>query len=146
MRDIVFRGKRVDNGVWVYGSFLRDRDGTCYICPVVSDVTYGDNGNRRRIGCWYKVDPETVGQDTGIRIFKDDPDGDTEITFVYEGDIVKATDRFNNAVLYVVEYKDGAFMLKQKGVMYHVCFNDLPQKYYRLEVLESIHDNSLEDV
>ena len=67
MREILFRGKRIDNGEWLEGSFLNDRDGSFYICPAVSDISYEDGGNRRRIGCWYKVDPSTVGQYTGLK-------------------------------------------------------------------------------
>ena len=66
MREILFRGRRIDNGQWAEGAFLNDRDGAFYICPAVTDITYGDNGNRRRIGCWFKVDPATVGQYTGM--------------------------------------------------------------------------------
>ena len=67
MREILFRGKRIETGEWLEGSFLNDRDGSFYICPAVSDISYGDGGNRRRIGCWYKVDPSTVGQYTELK-------------------------------------------------------------------------------
>lgn len=66
MREILFKGKRLDNGEWVEGAFLNDRDGAYYICPAVSDITYGDNGRRRRIGCWHTVDQETASQFTGL--------------------------------------------------------------------------------
>lgn len=46
MREILFRGERIDNGELVEGAFLNDRDGAFYICPAVSDISYGDSGNR----------------------------------------------------------------------------------------------------
>lgn len=77
MREILFRGKRVDNGEWAEGALIFADDIFAYICPDMTDVSYGDNGNRMRIGCWYQVDPSTVGQYTGLtangkRIFEGD--------------------------------------------------------------------------
>ncbi len=121
MREILFRGKRIDNGEWVTGAFLNDRDGACYICPVVSDTTYGDNGNRRRIGCWYAVDPSTVGQYTGLI----DKNGKR----IFEGDIVC----LRTGRCHEVKYGDGCFYMDGTGIT---------AKYLdKFTVIGNIHDN-----
>ena len=64
MREIKFRGKRLDNGAWMYGSLVI-LNGRHFIF---------DNADR------HEVDPETIGQWTGLC--------DREKTKVYEGDII----------------------------------------------------------
>ncbi len=54
-REIIFRGKRVDNGEWVYGSLRLTRYGETYIAFICVDDSI--NG-----GTEHSVDYETVGQ------------------------------------------------------------------------------------
>jgi hypothetical protein len=70
-REILFRGKRLDNGEWVTGHLITDdRDGKEFIVSSIGYHWEEDNGSTNRcMECFgFEVDPETVGQYTGITI------------------------------------------------------------------------------
>lgn len=80
-REIKFRGKRIDNGEWVYGyyCFIGYSDSQKhYIIPTFASAFYG-----------IEVDPETVGQYTELC---DDTEEENELfesdvtEIVYDGD------------------------------------------------------------
>lgn len=139
----LFRGKRIDNGEWVEGAFLNDRDGAFYVCPAVSDISYGDNGNRRRIGCWYKVYPDTVGECTGLK--------DKNGKLIFEGDVCKV-DYGGLSSLGVVTFGEGTFdsgiyrylgwyLADEDGRRDHCSLQECADEYEGIEVIGNIHDN-----
>ena len=143
MREILFRGQKIDNGEWVYGSYVNQ-----YGCHEIMldgvDSEYGFDH--------YHVSPETVGQYTGLK----DKNGKR----IFEGDILKTCngawewmheDSYDIRVS-VVGFEDGSFVLddtyssdgyNELSCVHeeYACSNGEYEDYVIFEVIGNIYDN-----
>lgn len=88
-REILFRGKRIDNKQWVYGGIsIFENEATIFDINCV-------------VNSAYQVNIDTVSQFTGIII---------DNVKVFEGDIVKRTLQFNLVVEWSLKYAEWMFV------------------------------------
>lgn len=120
MRDITFRGKTIDSEAWICGDLRQYKPGRAGIC---------NRDTCRTI----KVDPDTIGQFTGLT----DDDG----IRIFEGDIVSGLFRFGMKKNALVTFKDGAFGLEwyRGGIAHFDAFTSVCNVKY--QVLGNIYDN-----
>jgi uncharacterized phage protein (TIGR01671 family) len=126
MDKIKFRGKRIDNGEWVYGYYAEASDDEVFIITwygwnITCCMECGENETET-----YQIIPETTGQYIGRK--------DKNENEIYEGDIV--TDGVNN---YIVIFHEGAWRLR-------LCrdYNSLHDLYpvaNHREIIGNIYDN-----
>lgn len=134
MREIIFRGKRVDNGEWVEGFYAKSGEKTYIIFDNDIAVAYVS---------MKEVIPETIGQYTGLT----DKNGNK----IFEGDIFRP---FDNEIIVVAwidyystlgflcriehtETKRGKVITKSYDGWAMLCDYELS----KLEVIGNIHDN-----
>ncbi|MBR1723765.1 MAG: hypothetical protein IJ723_01920 [Ruminococcus sp.] len=125
MREILYRGKRIDSGEWAYGDLL-----TCDDEMEIYSESHGENGG------W--VIPETVGEYTGLT--------DENGVKIFEGDIVylygdKGTDtQFINYKALVVFVHGGFCAIDGTLDDYSLVRFDFTSTL-NCEIIGNIHDN-----
>jgi uncharacterized phage protein (TIGR01671 family) len=146
MREILFRGKRIDNGDWIIGQLLRYEDGRARIIESHTDIFCYEKDESIIQTVAYTADPETVGQFTGLT----DKNGKK----IFEGDILPIEDEIVADVI----FKDGCFRMEEYGLCgawtesgFDECGGGWgiiecdPIDWYTvrdMEVIGNIHDNS----
>ena len=125
-REIIFRGKRIDNGEWVEGSLLITKFNT-YIIPMYDEfISYQSP---------ISVDSETIGQFTGLP--------DKNGVKIFEGDILLSESWGANArskrKTHIVEWgKVGWLASGYNGNMVVKPSLDVKSDW---QVIGNIHDN-----
>lgn len=137
MRKIKFRGKSVETGEWIYGSYLQPVDEKSK-----HFIIYFDQENK----CHKEeVNQITLGQYTGYMDWND--------TEIYEGDILKG-DRYpisdNDSYVLLVEYENDRFWgvstLKSNsrvsGISHGIADGLHDFEEIKLEIVGNIHDHA----
>lgn len=137
MREILFRGKRVDNGEWVFGSYAFEPRRKGAFGQIISDLDHERHYivSKKNYEYW-EIIPETVGQFTGMY--------DRNGKKIFEGDIVKTYfESYTHSweeVGVVTEFCGAYGIESADGKRFRAFINE--SVYTRShEVIGNIHDN-----
>lgn len=127
-RKIEFRAKRTDHDEWIYGDLLTPTD-LMDVWEISESTGMGDK---------YDIDPETIGQFTGLT----DKNGNK----IFEGDIIKTKffgkdnrhgQNFADYDYFRVEYHEASFCIENASRRFVIN----TESAKRFEIIGNIYDN-----
>lgn len=118
MREILFRGKRTDNGTWTYGYLFCIWE-RAYLC-------WGTTNN---VPNMEEVLPETVCQFTGLY--------DRNGRKIFEGDIVK----YSTNKVGIINYGIACFSVQDIKSRNNPALDIIFADYSNVEIIGNIYDN-----
>ncbi|EEO2018254.1 hypothetical protein G6K79_000089 [Listeria monocytogenes] len=125
MSEIEFRGKRIDNGEWVYGNLMQFEDSATFIFADerkgASTLTYA----HFIINNMHAIDEKTIDQYTGLK----DKNGKK----IFEGDV--GWDEHNECYG-IVKFEEGKFLYVWENIA-----EDLWEVADSIEIYGNIHEN-----
>jgi hypothetical protein len=134
MREILYRGKEIKTGKWVYGFYYTEAD-TAFILLHRKSLKTPSMSYSKQFVC---VDPETVEEYTGL----ESADSNRYITVdgervkdlrIFEGDIVKWKILSGKIIKGTVEYANSGFYVVPRWIAVHTAFSVC-------EIIGNIHD------
>ena len=125
-RAIKFRGRKTSTGEWLKGSLIINENGNHTICQ----ISYNPVHKGVIQGWCFGVDPDTVGQFTGLQ--------DRNGADIYEGDIARDGD--GNILVISWSEKFASFSIYKNGWVFTHWFGESysPQD---IEVIGNIHEH-----
>ena len=137
MREILFRGKRVDNGKWVYGYYFKAthhwNENGIHEDWIATDAI--QNGGWCNVRGKYAVIPETVSEFTGLT--------GRNGTKIFEGDICQMKDiSYMDDTPFVIEWSN-EYSGWYRRDLDHASATDVftPGIAHTATVIGNIHDN-----
>ena len=136
----LYRAKRTDNGEWVEGNLVwsddADDDYKAIIIPTTGSNMFTRGGSNGDLGFekWYRVDPSTICQCTGLK--------DKNGKLIWENDIMVAhlDDAYPEDETYIrILWYESGFCSKEKGSEDISPIDKFDQEHF--EVCGNIFDN-----